>query len=444
MKAEEVSRVVGGDLKGRGDVRIKRVCTDSRRVEEGDLFVALKGSRFDGHDFIEEAYKKGAVCVISKKEIRPPEGKAAVVVRDTLEALRDLGRFRREAFKGTVVGITGSVGKTTTKEITAHLLSEVSPTYRSYGNLNSQIGVPLVLANMPLSVRYAVIEIGASGVGEVFRLVKITRPSIRVLTAIGEEHLEGFGSMEGVIRGNGEIFQELKEEDIAVVPAYVLKFYDLPKGRTITFGRGGELVAGEVRLTERGTEFTFQGERFRVGVLSLGVVENVLASFGVLKALGYDPREFRDRLSEFRGVEGRMRVLDFGNFKVIDDTYNANPPSVRNALKTLAELETRSMKIAVLGDMLELGQYSERLHREIGAFSADLPIDLVIFYGEEMRFAYEERVRRGKEALHFTSMEDLADALLKWACCKNIILLKGSRGMEMDRVIKHIGGAERL
>ncbi len=442
MKVSDVARAVGGSLKGKGDLEIRRVCADSRRVAEGDLFVAIRGTRFDGHDFIEEAFSKGAVCALSERDMDPPKGKALVRVRDTLEALRRLALFKRNMFKGTVIGVTGSAGKTTTKELTAHLLSEVAPTYRSYGNLNSQIGVPLVLTNLPLQVRYAVIEMGASRSGEMGRLVSLVGPRIRVLTALGEEHLEGFGGIEGVIRENGEIFRGFGEEDFAVLPSYALKFYDLPEDRFITFGEGGNLRAEDVRLTGSGTEFTFRGERFSVPVLSFGVVENVLASFGVLTALGYDPRDFKERVREFRGVEGRMRLLDFGEFKVIDDTYNANPPSVRNALLTLAKLNTRTRKIAVLGDMLELGPHSERLHRDIGSFSVDLPIDLVIFYGREMRYAHEERVRRGGRSLHFLSMEDLIDALLKWACCKNIILLKGSRGMGMERILEHLGEPE--
>jgi UDP-N-acetylmuramoyl-tripeptide--D-alanyl-D-alanine ligase len=444
MRVLEVARAVGGELKGKGDLRVTRVCTDTRRLEEGDLFVALKGSRFDGHDFIGEAYRRGALCAVSERPLDPPEGRALILVKDTPRALRDLGRFRREAFGGTVVGVTGSVGKTTTKEIIAHLLSEVGPTYRSYGNLNSQIGVPLVLSNLPPWASYAVIEMGASERGEMAKLVDIVRPRIRVLTAVGEEHLEGFGSLEGVIRENGQIFKDFGEEDLAVLPHYALRFYRLPRNRVVTFGEGGDLRCESLRLTENGTEFLFRGEVFRVRVLSLGIVENVLAGFGVLKVLGYDPRDFREKLSEFRGVRGRMSLLDFGDFKVIDDTYNANPPSVKNALRTLALLRTSSRRIAVLGDMLELGSHSEDLHREIGAFSARLPIDLVIFYGREMRYAHEERVRRGAPSLHFTSMEDLTEALLKWACCKNIILLKGSRGMKMERVLVQLGGAERL
>ncbi|MDQ7038128.1 MAG: UDP-N-acetylmuramoyl-tripeptide--D-alanyl-D-alanine ligase [Aquificota bacterium] len=446
MKVLDVAKAVGGTLRGRGDLETVRVCTDSRLVLEGDLFVALKGSRFDGHDFIGEAFSRGAVCAVSERDTDPPEGKALIKVQDTLEALRRLAVFKRSAFSGTVVGITGSAGKTTTKELTAYLLSEVGPTYRSYGNLNSQIGVPLVLANMPPQVKFAVIEMGASRLGEMGRLVSMVGPKIRVLTALGEEHLEGFRGMEGVVKENGEIFRDFSREDFAVLPAYAVRLYDLPRGRFVTFGEGGDLRAEEVRLTESGTEFTFRGEKFRVPVLSLGIVDNVLASFGVLTALGYDPRDFRERVQGFRGVEGRMRLLDFGEFRVIDDTYNANPPSVKNALLTLAGLETRSRKIAVLGDMLELGPYSEELHREIGSFSADIPIDLVIFYGRQMMYAHEERLRRGARSLHFLSMDDLVDALLKWACCKNIILLKGSRGMGMERILdrlRELKGYER-
>ena len=442
MRTQDVARITGGHLKGDGSLEIRRVCSDSRRTEEGDLFVALRGERFDGHDFIHEAFRRGAVCSLSEKDLNPPTGKALVKVDDTLEALRRLALWKRTTFRGTVIGVVGSAGKTTTKEILAHLLSETGPTYRSYGNLNSQIGVPLVLANLPPGVKYAVVEMGASARGEISRLVSLVRPRIRVMTALGEEHLEGFGDIKGVIEENGDVFANFQEEDRAVLPAYALRYYDLPRDRVVTFGEGGDLRAEDVKLTLEGVEFTWEGVRFRVRILSLGVVENVLASFGVLKVLGYDPKEFRDRLEEFKGVEGRMRILDFGDFKVIDDTYNANPPSVKNALRTLAILDTGSKKIAVIGDMLELGPFSKDLHREIGAFSADLPIDLVIFYGKEMRYAHEERSKRGRESLYVTSKEDLVEVLLKWTTDKNIILLKGSRSMKMEDILSKLGGAK--
>ncbi len=438
MKVGDIAKVTGGVLKGPGDIPVRRVCSDSRKVEGGDLFVALRGERFDGHDFIGEAFEKGAVCAISEKERDPPKGKALVVVKNSLEALRSIALWRRGSFRGAVIGIAGSVGKTTTKELTAHLLSEVGPTFKNYGNLNSQIGVPLVLSNLPEDALYAVVEMGASSLGEISKLVEIVKPSVRVITAIGEEHLEGFGDMKGVIEGNGEIFEGFSKECWAVLPFYALKYYKLPRERVVTFGEGGDLNASEVRLTQKGTEFKFMGERFRVPVLSLGIVDNVLSAFGVLKVLGHDPREFREALSSFKGVEGRMRLFDFGDFTVIDDTYNANPPSVKNALLTLSKLKTDSKKIAVLGDMLELGPFSERLHKEIGAFSAKLPIDLVMFYGKEMLFAHEERRRRGKASLYFSSKEDLVEALLKWTKDKNIILLKGSRGMRMEEVLNRL------
>ncbi|EDP74533.1 UDP-N-acetylmuramoyl-tripeptide--D-alanyl-D-alanine ligase [Hydrogenivirga sp. 128-5-R1-1] len=438
MIAGELAKVLRGELRGDPQARVEGFSIDSRQVGEGDVFFALKGERHDGHDFVTDAVDRGAVGCVVERDVEHA-GKFSIKVSSTQEALRELALYRRGIFRGEVVGVAGSVGKTTTKELIHHLLSNAAASFRSEGNLNSQIGLPLVVCNMPLEVDYAVLELGASAVGDVERLVEVAQPKVRVITALGEEHLESFGTLEDVVKGNGEIFRGFTEDSRAVIPHYALEYYDLPRERVTTFGEGGDLNAGKVRLSLKGTEFEFWGEGFSVPLLSRGVVQNVLAAFGVLTSLGYDPRDFREALKSFTPPQGRMNLLNFGNFFVVDDTYNANPPSVRNALTTLASLQTTSKKVAVLGDMLELGVESGRYHAEVGKLGAELGIDVIIFHGEESKRSYEECIKHGGNALFCDKKEDIVDELLKYMRDKNIILVKGSRGMRMEWIVEKMG-----
>jgi len=435
MKAKELAKAAGGLLLGNPEAVPRGFSIDTRRIVEGEVFIALKGERHDGHDFIEDAFRKGAVGVISEREFPPPKGRFVLKVSSTLDALRRLGEHRRRSFKGKVVGIAGSVGKTTTKDLVHHLLSAVAPSFKSSGNLNSQIGLPLVLSNLDLRADFAVLELGASRRGEILRLTELAQPSVRVITSIGEEHLETFGTLEDVVAGNGEIFHRFSEEDFAVLPSYAKGFYKLPEGRVVAFGEG-ELRPKWVQLSVEGVSFHLLGEVFSVPILSLGAVDNALASFGVLKVLGMDPRDFKDRLGSFRPPEGRMNLLKFEDFYIIDDTYNANPPSVRNAVRTLASLKTNSKKVVVLGDMLELGEKSSELHAQIGAFISELGIDFAVFYGNETYHSYRELIRRGGRGVFLKDKESVLEEMLKWLRDKNIILLKGSRGMRMETLLE--------
>ncbi len=438
MRVEDLVRILEGEVRGKPEGYVKGFSIDSRRIEPGEVFIAFRGERHDGHDFVGSALSKGAVGAVVERDLKPDSG-FIIKVSSTLEALRRIALYRRENFRGEVIGVAGSVGKTTTKELIYHLLSHTAPSYRSEGNLNSQIGLPLVLSNMPLDVSYAVIELGASSVGDVARLMEYARPKVRVITALGEEHLESFGSLEDVIRGNGEILRDFSEDSFAVIPHYALEYYELPRERVTTFGEGGDLRVDGIRLSLKGTEFLFWGESFSVPVLSRGIVDNVLAGFGVLTALGYDPRDFRDALGKFTPPAGRMNLLNFVNFFIIDDTYNANPPSVRNALLTLASLNGGSKKIVILGDMLELGEESPKLHAEVGKLVAELGIDYAIFHGKHMREAYKECVNYGGKAVFLDKKEDIKDEMLKYMRDKNIILVKGSRGMRMEQLIDRLG-----
>ncbi len=413
----------------------KRVVIDSRQVQEGDLFVAIKGSRHDGHDFVDEAFLRGAYGVLVEREVKVPEGRFAIVVKgNTLSALRMLALGKREAFDGKVIAVAGSAGKTTTKEMIAFLLSKVGKVCKTPKNLNSQIGVPLSVANFDTDCQFWVVELGASQKGDVAKLVDLVKPHIRVITAIGEEHLETFGCLDDVVMGNGEVFKDMAQDHFGICPHYVSHCYEIPN--KITFGEGSDLFAEDVRISKGGVYFRVKGEEVFIPIPSLGVVENALCSFAVLESLGFNWKNFKDYLKDFHPVEGRFKTYQLGKWFVIDDSYNANPLSVKKALQTLSRFE--GFKIAVLGDMLELGEHSPKYHREVGRLCYQIGIDLCLFYGDHTKFAWEECVSMGCKAQHFTDIGSLVKHLEEFLDTEAIVLLKASRGMQLERILEEL------
>ena len=431
LTAKDIAYVCGGKLCGENKA-FGGFSTDSREIKEGEVFVALRGSKHDGHDFIQHAFSKGAVGVITSKEVDIPKGKFAVLVEDTLLALRKIAEHKRKHFKGKVIGVVGSAGKTTTKEMIAFLLSKKGKVCKTPKNYNSQIGVPLSVANFQEDCDFWVIEMGASQKGDVKKLVELVKPHVRVITAIGEEHLETFGCLDDVIMGNGEVFEGMTQEDWAVIPKYVEHCYQLTK--VITFGEGGDIQAKDFYLTEEKISFNVEGIKIELSVPSLALMENTLCTIGVLKALGYNWKELSPHMAEFKPVEQRFNLIKKDGLLIIDDTYNANPLSVRKALESLSLF--KGYKIALLGDMLELGEFSKEHHTEVGRWCAKLNIDECLFYGNEMLFAYQECLRYGKNCYHSLSKEDIIKYLKSKLKEGTVLLIKGSRGMKMEEFLR--------
>ncbi len=428
----ELAKLLGGRHIGK-PASFSGFSIDSRSVQEGQLFVAIKGKVHDGHDYALQAIQKGAVGVICERELELPKDTPQIVVESSLEALRRFASWKRENFKGKVVAIAGSAGKTTTKELTAFLLSKVGKVCKTPRNYNSQIGVPLSVANFEEDCDFWVVEMGASQKGDVKRLVELVKPHIRAITAIGEEHLETFGCLDDVVLGNGEVFYQMQEEDCGICPAYVSHCYHIP--RKLVFG-DGKFKAEDLKLSEEGVNFIVDGVQVFIPAPSLAIVENVLCVLAILEALGIDWKGLCGHLADFRPVEGRFRILRKQNLLLIDDTYNANPPSVRMALRSLSLFKTK--KIAVLGDMLELGADSEKYHREVGRLCAELGIDVCLFFGENMRHAYEECRKLKEECFFFKSHEQILHWLLWNIHEKAVILFKGSRGMSMEQLVERM------
>jgi len=438
MKIRDILGIVNGkgiNIKDE-DREVKRFSIDSRTVRDGEFFIPLKGERFDGHQFIKDAIKKGAVGYLTERDrCRYING---IKVDNTLEALRKIGKHKRKKLK-SVIGITGSAGKTTTKEMTKKVLEQFFKVYGTEGNYNNHIGLPLTLANTPEDAEIGVFEMGANKIGDIAELIEIAEPDIRVLTSVGVAHTEGFGSLEGVIKGKGEIFINGKKN---VLPYKLLKHYNLEN--YITFGPEDEadIKIKNVKIVPDGTvgEIEFKGEKItlKLPLFNKAVFNNIGAVAGILYYLGLDPIKNLKILETFEPVKGRGNIIKNGNITIIDESYNANPLSVANSIKTLSEIPT--FKIIVLGDMLELGDFSEAEHRKIGELIADSNIDVTYLYGDETKATYEA-LKGKKEVYHFKDKQKLIEHLKNRISKIDqpvAVLVKGSNSMKMNEIVNSL------
>ncbi len=435
MKISDICEVIEGELIG-APKEVKGFCINSKAINHGQVFVAIKGKKHDGHDFTYEAFQRGAVGCIVEKDVSIPQGTFAIKVKDSIEALKKLARWKRKSFTGKVIAIAGSAGKTTTKEMVAFLLSKVAKVAKTPRNFNSQITVPLSICNFSLDCDFWVMEFGASQKGDVRNLTDLAKPNVRAITAIGEEHLETFGCLDDVILGNGEIFSNMKEEDVAVYPNYLSHCYRYEN--SITFGEGSSLYAKDIYVNSQSVSFKVGSTDVYIPIPSLALVENALCSFAILEALGIDWRYLAHHLKDFEAVDGRFKVTNLNGVTVIDDTYNANPISMKKALESLSHFA--GTKIALLGDMLELGKDSEIYHRQIGELAKELPIEFFLFYGDQIRHAYDTLRKTKKKVFFFSRKEDVIAKLREIIREEKnpVVLVKGSRGMRMEEIIEKL------
>ncbi len=431
MKIFDILKVVKGKpLNLLEDFEIKSFVIDSRKVKEGDFFIPIKGST-DGHNYIEDALKNKAIGYITEK---PKEYKNGILVDDTYKALLEIAKYKRKKIN-TVIGITGTSGKTSTKELINYVLSNLTRSYATVGNYNNEIGVPLTLANAPEDTDIAIIEMGAGKVGDVDYLGSIVNHDIGVLVSVGHGHTAKFGSFENVTKGKGEIFNNTKYN---VLPEDLRIYYQNLK-KSITYGEKGDIEIHNVNITKDGTsgviKYKHESINLTLPIYNIGVFKNIGAVAGVLFHLGFDPIKNLSFLRDFQLPEGRGKVLKIKDLTILDETYNANPLSVKNSIETLSQLE--GINILVLGDMLELGEYSEDLHREIGKFLLNRKIDYVFLYGDNTKYIYQE-IKDVIKSKMFEKKEDIAKEIKKLSSLKPNILIKGSRSMKMEEVIEYL------
>lgn len=415
------------------------VSTDSRSIADGELFVALSGPNFDGRDFVSSAIERGAAAAVVASLV--DDDVAQITVDDTLAALGRLGSAWRDTQQATVVGITGSNGKTTLKELTAACLSQVAPTLATHGNLNNEIGLPLMLTRIEPEHRFAVLEMGANHAGEIGYLTSLAKPDVVAITNAAAAHLEGFGSIEGVATAKGEILDADKRPDIAILNADD-EYFDYWKSRVedtrvVSFGldNPADIRASNIDTGTGSTAFTLQlpDTTIKVTMPLAGIhnVRNACAAAAIATALGLEPGAIKAGLESVAPVDGRLRQLKGSNgSSLYDDSYNANPLSVVAAAEFLVSLPGRNW--FVLGDMFELGDDARELHRRVGAELRRAGVDRLAATGDLSQAAVEAF---GDQGEWFETVEELIDAIGKDIAKDVNVLVKGSRGMRMERVV---------
>ena len=421
---------------------ITHICTDSRELKPGSLFIAIKGERFDGHDFIKEAEARGAVAVVVN---HPVDGLSIpqFIVADSIQALAKIATVHRQTMHCPVIALTGSNGKTTTKEMIAAILPQ--PSHATKGNLNNHIGAPLTVLQLNSQHRYAVFELGASHQGEIAHTVAIVQPDVALINNIAPAHIEGFSSIDGVACAKGEIYQGLSASGIAVVnddDTYA-HFWDelLIDKKVLRFSieHPADVYADNIHLDERGCgEFTLVMPTGKVdlhlNVPGLHNVRNALAAAACCHAVGISKEAIQQGLEHFGGVKGRLTVLTGKNQStVIDDTYNANLRSVLVALEVLAKRPGK--KIFVFGDMGELGRWTNEHHQEVGLAARRLGIDLLLSYGSSSKLAAESFGAGGE---HFVTQEQLVEDLVDKLSSDTVVLVKGSRSSAMEKIVHQL------
>ena len=445
----------GGEIvRGAPETELTGVSIDTRAVASGELFVAIRGPNHDAHDYAGQAAASGAAGLLVERGRALPEDVPAdlpvLAVEDTTVALGALGAGHRAEFRGPVIAITGSNGKTTTKEMCAAILGTRAPCLKNRGNWNNEYGLPLTLLERGTQHRAAVVELGMNRRGEIARLTALARPTIAVITNVGTAHIEHLGSRDEIAREKGDILSGLDAKGVAVLNAddpRVMAQAGRAPGRVLTFARDADADVRAERVTslgERGCAFDLVAPEGRqpVHVNGLGdvTVTNAVAAAAAALAAGCTLADVAEGLAAYQPVGGRMeRVTLPRNVIVINDTYNANPQSMEVALRSLAELRGSSRGVAVLGDMGELGEGGAEAHRATGRLAAELGVDFLFTLGDFAALTADAAVESGmaRERVHAgTDADDVVAALRPILQGNDWVLVKGSRSMRMERVVE--------
>jgi UDP-N-acetylmuramoyl-tripeptide--D-alanyl-D-alanine ligase len=447
---EEIIKATEGRLiKGPARQAIDGISTDSRTVNNGELFVALKGIRFDGHFFIKDCISRGALgLVVSEdEEVDVPEYVSVIKVQDSLKALGDIAHFHRMRFDIPIVAVTGSNGKTTTKDMIAQALGSRYKVLKSQGTFNNLIGVPITLLKLNDEHQVCVLEMGTSRLGEIARLAKIARPNIGVITNVGPSHLEFFKDLETVAQAKMELFSGFGKDDIAIWNAddcMLSGLYEtlICNKRTFGLANGCDFQATNIEYAESGWRFALnQSKLIKIRLLGQHNVHNALAAIAVVETLGIEYQDIYTALLNFSTPPMRMEILQAGGVTIINDCYNSNPKSMESAIHVLSGFSAAGRKVLVSGDMLELGEISGYFHHQLGLNVAESGIDIFIGVGERSKEATVSAVRAGMngDCVFFCKdSKEAGELLLKILHSQDVVLIKGSRAMNMEKVCSTI------
>ena len=429
------------------------VVIDSRKAGENFIFVATKGERVDGHQFIPDVFAKGALGVVCEKEPESLPG-PCIVVEDSFEALKQIGEFYRQQLPVKVVGITGSVGKTSTKEFVAAVLSMKYKVHKTLGNYNNEVGVPLTVLSMPEDTEVAVLEMGINHFGEMHNLSRIARPDICIMTNIGQCHLEFLGSREGILKAKSEMFDFMKEDGSVCINGdddMLASIKEVKGKKPVTFGlseqcrvyatdiKGKGLFGSEAMIHGNGESFAVQ-----IPLPGEHMVYNALAAAAAGQLLGLTPEEIRDGIAAVESVSGRSHIVKLPDKVLIDDCYNANPVSMEAAIDLLLQADGR--RVAVMGDMFELGEQEKEMHARVGKYAAEKGVECIICAGKLARCIYEgAREAAGErkdgpaaEIFYFEDRESLLEGINQILKPGDTILIKASHGMGFEKVVEQL------
>ncbi|MEO8370831.1 MAG: UDP-N-acetylmuramoyl-tripeptide--D-alanyl-D-alanine ligase [Candidatus Solibacter sp.] len=434
LNLQEVARAVGAKAEPESR-KVSGWSVDTRTQNSGDVYFALRGPNHDGHNFLAAAIEKGAAAVVVDHATGGPR---ELVVGDTERALQDLGAWARVKWGWPVIGVTGSAGKTTTKDAIAHLLERHLPTGKTNGNFNNHVGVPLSLLRLPDDCRVGVIEMGMNHAGEIRRLAEIAKPDIGVVTNVGYAHAEFFDSIEGIAAAKRELIEGLADHGLAVLnadDARVAAFAALRPNVTFGFSEAADVRAEKVEQTAAGTRFTACGIDFETALSGRHAVMNLLAAIAVARQYGAEADDMRAAVASFAAGSMRGQRTERRGIVIWNDCYNSNPEAAQSMLDVLRETPA-ARRIAVLGEMLELGAAGEELHRRVGRYAAARGIDLLIGVRGAARAMVEAAAQAGIEAEFFEDAAEAGERAREVARAGDAVLFKGSRGVKVEKALE--------
>ncbi|MBL8150249.1 MAG: UDP-N-acetylmuramoyl-tripeptide--D-alanyl-D-alanine ligase [Blastocatellia bacterium] len=460
MKLSEVVKLINSTLPSNDDLEVAAYSIDSRTIGQREIFFAIRGEKFDGHEFVEKAFEKGAIAAVVSKQYQATDRVAHRLIRveDTLEALQNLAKNLLKTWNRPIIGITGSAGKTTTKELTSLVLEAKGSVMRSSGNFNNAYGLPLSVLQMEsrgqkaTDFDFTVLEMGMSSKGEITRLCHIAPPDIAAVLNVGTAHIEFLGSQQAIAEAKAEIVEGLKPGGTAVLnndDSFVRAMRSKHSGSILMFGIESEADIRAVELKESslfGTEFhlvTPSGST--IAYLPLPgrhVLYNALVAAAVGHHFGLSPEEIASQLRQARPAKHRMDVVKFDKgFTLVDDSYNSSPDALKQMIKTIGQATGFARKIIVTGEMLELGQQSVELHREAGRDAANISVDLLVGIQGDAKHTIEAAKENGiaaEKLLFFNSSEEAIEPIIERVRPGDLILVKGSRGVKTDIIVEAI------
>jgi UDP-N-acetylmuramoyl-tripeptide--D-alanyl-D-alanine ligase len=438
------------------DCNFRSVSIDSRNVKDGCLFFALKGQNCDGHSFVKDAFEKGACAAVvdssklksfNLEDIAKKAGKDLIVVQDTLKGFQDSAMVYLEKFPELVkIGITGSSGKTTTKEITAAIISCEKNTVINKGNLNSETGLPLSVFEVRKDHKAGIFELGMNRTGEISEIAFVLKPNIAAVTNIGSAHIEYFGSKDKILNEKKCIFNYLKNDDIAIIPAddeYASRLAEGVKAKICYYGeKCFNELEGTRSLGLQGTEITWAGEKIHFALPGKHNLHDAMAAIAIAKEIRVSNSSIKKGLETVKPLFGRLEILK-GKITVIRDCYNASPESMAKSIEFCDSVEWEKNKIYVIGDMLELGDSSKAAHAEVGEILVKSCADKIFLFGNETAFTAEKLANSGKSFFHTDNIEQLSNAVESCLQENDLVLLKASRGCALERLTDMLTGGNK-